>query len=170
VDIDRTVIDETKYYFADPRKVLDEFVSRNEVEKSISYKQIGGKYSEFIATLEINGLQGPFNATGKGKKKQLAERDACLEACYKLDKLEILESDSAGQSYQQRSKRLLELIGDDEDDNSYLDRTTSVKKAKTVEPVVETFESLSKKLQDKINEKIALEGALAEQGMWQSNQ
>ena len=85
-----------------------------------------GPRGEFTATLEITGLQGPLIATGKGKKKPAAEKDACLEACYKLDKLGILRL--AQGSLAERSKRLRkELLQDEEDGNNYLDRTADSK-------------------------------------------
>jgi hypothetical protein len=80
--------------------------------------------AEYLCSLEIVGLQGAFHAKGRGKKSSSAEKDACLEACYKLERLGILYSTDVGESYRQRNKRLVELVGDNEEDD-YLDLTAS---------------------------------------------
>jgi hypothetical protein len=150
--IDRKEIDTGASYFEDPKRALEKFVEENDCELSISCKQANGSSGEYNCSLEINGLQGPFSAKGSGKKANQAERDACVEACYKLEQLGILHMSNIGESYQQRRKRLLEFVGNDDDDD-FLDLTVAkaTKKARNDEQV-ETLETLHQKYVEKLKE------------------
>jgi hypothetical protein len=120
--IDRSLISPEQAYCSDPKKALALFVENNGAESSTSYpKEEGGMVT---ARIEITGLQGPLFATGMGRRKGQAEKDACLEACYKLDLLGILYEQRG--SATDRVKRLREEIEEDEQDN-YLDKTVERK-------------------------------------------
>lgn len=141
-DVERSTIPEDAYYREDPKKALAVFLDNNGVESTVTYSSKG---KESIATLVIVGLKGPLSATGRGKKKGAAEIDAALEACYKLEKLDILRLQ--GGSLAARTKRLRAEVEEEELDN-YLDRTN--KKVRAVESSVETFASLTKKREAKV--------------------
>ena len=94
----------------------------------IEIKEEGlGDTREFVAliNLPITTQCGQLSAFGHGTRKTFAEKDACLEACFKLDKLGILRSNSF-ESAKNRKKRLAEMYGEDEEDDFY-DRTLSCK-------------------------------------------
>lgn len=141
-------------YLQDPKRFLADFVSRNDAEVSIIYKETNKH--KITAMIEIYGLKAEFTCQGSGKTKQEAEISASLEACHQLNEMKILDQSNVGTSESQTRKRLLEIIGDDEDD--YLDKT---KKQKQLDSV-ETFDSLIKKSKEikqkltDLNEKIRL--------------
>ncbi|KAI8895207.1 hypothetical protein BC833DRAFT_602094 [Globomyces pollinis-pini] len=152
--IERSNINQSEYYFQDPKKALKIFLENNGAEMTVAYSQATGLDDDedvILAKLEIDGLQGPFMATGKGKKKAKAERDACLEACAKLDKLGILRgTKQTYESTKDREKRLNEIFGDDDEPDSYLDRTQK-DHSKQSESQIETLDSLIEKRNDILN-------------------
>lgn len=165
------MIPEDAFYLKDPKKSLTIFLDKNGADSQITYQEAN---KEFTATLEISGLEGPLSATGKGKKKGQAERDAYIEACFKLEKLGILNSQRG--STTERSKRLREEYLEEEQMNEYLDQTAKgilyycgfftcivAKKAKS-EGNVETFESLSLKKQEILDQLTVLNTKLEESG------
>ena len=120
--VDRTAISDQNLYFEDPKKALAFFIENNGAESQISYTHsVSNGPREYVAKLEITGLRGPLTAVGKGKKKGNAEKDACLEACYKLEKLGILYLNEGSQA--DRTKRLRDEYLKEERDN-YLDKTS----------------------------------------------
>lgn len=125
-DVDVSLIPTDAYYLDDPKKALNMFMDNNGAESQITYNQAASGVGprEFTAVLEITGLQGPLSATGKGKKKTHAERNACLQACYKLEKLGILRLQQG--SAADRTKRLREEYLEEEMDN-YLDNAAESK-------------------------------------------
>jgi pSer/pThr/pTyr-binding forkhead associated (FHA) protein len=133
--LDRKTLTKQEPYHQDPKHYISNFVSNNKVELVIEYT--GKNIIECL--LEINGLIGVFECKGKGKSKAIAEKDACMEACWKLSQMDILESTDQGMSDVQQRKRLLDKLGDD--DQGFFDRTE--KKLKV--DVVEDFDSLSLK-------------------------
>ncbi|KAJ3272545.1 Esa1p-associated factor [Terramyces sp. JEL0728] len=122
--IDRSLIDDNAYYYKDPKKALKVFLEDNDAEMEITcVEDDEDEPMKFIAKLEITGLQGPFEASGRGKKKGSAERDACLEACAKLDRMKILKVKSLVESASEKIKRLKQIYGDDEEDEGLYDKT-----------------------------------------------
>ncbi len=123
--IDRSLIKPSAFYYNDPKKALEQFVENNQVEYTISCTKQSTNITEFFCTLEIIGLRNPFVAHGSGKKKGIAENDAFLEACFKLEQIGILESTDAGYSYSHRRKRILEYMKDE--DENFVDLTLGFK-------------------------------------------
>lgn len=87
-DVDRSLIPTDASYVQDPKKVLLKFIESNGCDLQTSYQ---GEKKVVECHLSITGLDGPVLAKGSGKKKPAAEKDACLEMCFKLEKLGILE-------------------------------------------------------------------------------
>ncbi|KAJ3324311.1 Kanadaptin [Boothiomyces sp. JEL0866] len=143
--IDRSLIDDNAYYYKDPKKSLKVFLDNNDAEMEITYieDEEDDEPMKYIAKLEITGLQGPFEASGRGKKKGSAERDACLEACAKLDRMGILKEKAVVESAAEKIKRLKEVYGDDEEDEDLYDRTQDSKKGNKNQ--ILTAESLTEK-------------------------
>ncbi|KAJ3301121.1 Kanadaptin [Kappamyces sp. JEL0829] len=144
--VDRSLIPHDAPYVADPKKALSLFMENNGAESQISYTEVPnpGGPPQVTAKLEITGLQGPLAASGTGKRKGQAEKDACLEACYKLELLGILYDQRGSAS--DRLKRMRQDIEEDEEDN-YLDKTAAGKKSRLDEEprAVETHETLCRK-------------------------
>ncbi|KAJ3314592.1 Kanadaptin [Boothiomyces sp. JEL0838] len=145
--IDRSLIDDNAYYYKDPKKSLKVFLDNNDAEMEITFTEDDDDEEplKYIAKLEITGLQGPFEASGRGKKKVSAERDACLEACAKLDRMGILKVKAVHETAAEKIKRLNKVYGDDEEDEDLYDRTEDARKE--LKNQVLTFESLSEKKQ-----------------------
>jgi SMC interacting uncharacterized protein involved in chromosome segregation len=96
-------------------------------------------------------------AIGTGTSRKKAERDVCIEACVKLDKLDVLRGGAL--EHKQYKKRMRELYGQDEDEaDEFYDRTARgiillnlekrEKKLKPDENVVETLDSLTLKKEE----------------------
>jgi hypothetical protein len=117
VQIDRSTIDPNELYYEDPKSMLKLFLRNNEAEMKVSFTGSKGSISSQI---EVYGLKGPLFASGKGKTNALAEKDACLEACAKLDRLGILQNTTEAES--ESFRKMQELLKENEDDG-YLDRT-----------------------------------------------
>lgn len=147
--VDRSTIPSDAPYLSDPKQALTVWLRKENEKMNIKFSEDddGDKIS-YIARIElpIETGQGPLLAIGFGSKKGKAERDACLEACSKLDKLGVLSENQAEKQLIQ--KRLNEIKEEAELNDEYLDRT--VKKRKVLGDVksVETFDTLTSKKND----------------------
>ncbi|KAL2917345.1 hypothetical protein HK105_203009 [Polyrhizophydium stewartii] len=151
--IDIASIDPNAFYFADPRKALRVWFESRGDEMAFQYEEEGpGAMRTYTARIELpveTGM-GTLSATGRAGRKRDAERNACLEACAKLDKLGVLRG-SGAEAAERQKKRMRELYGEDDDDqDTFYDRTmTEGKKAKNKgsaqQDKVETFDSLTAK-------------------------
>jgi pSer/pThr/pTyr-binding forkhead associated (FHA) protein len=152
--VDRSTIDPNEYYLKDPKKALELWFSNRGEDLEIKVQEDDDKNSvSYISRIElpIETGSGQLVAIGTGTSKKKSERDACIEACAKLDKLEILRSsDSQRKKYQ---KRMRELYADDEVDDFY-DRTKQgylnflkleTKKVEITNNNIETYSSLNEK-------------------------
>jgi hypothetical protein len=90
-------------------------------------------------------------ATGTAAKKKDAEELACLDACIQLDSRGLM-TDNLASDAAKRRKRMKELMGDSDDEDSYYDRTLDKKLAakqeaamKAEPPKTENLESLTQK-------------------------
>ena len=154
--IDRKQIGHDHDYCQDPRRYLLAFCDKHDAILKFNTLAVNNK--EYKCELHIEGLKGPFASLGKGSSKVLAENDACLEACTKLDLMDILRDEHGNLSTYLREKLYQEQL-DLEDE--YYDRTkhTSTLKKLKIEQV-ETFESLNKKLEENEQEIQRLERLL----------
>lgn len=107
---------------------------------------------------------------GKGSRKKDAEREACLDACTKLDSRNLLTSTESILTEAEKRKRRNELFGDTEgDDDNFYDRTSNSSKKKGVatlagrkeKPVTETLSTLTQKRDTARKELDALKAAIS---------
>jgi pSer/pThr/pTyr-binding forkhead associated (FHA) protein len=146
--IDRSTIPNDAFYLKDPRSVLKSWLEGRGEELAIrtSHEDDDQVISKII--LPVTTIKGDLIAIGFGRNKKKAERDACLEACAKLDKLEILRG--SGPS---RKKTALEEFGDDTD--TFFDRTTQKSK-----PVLEKEPEKIENYDSLLDQKIELEDSI----------
>ena len=137
--LDRGEIGQDHDYCKDPKKYMLGFCENYKASLKLNTR----KEKDFKCELIVEGLKGPFQAQGTGITKILAEKDACLEACAKLDLMDILRDDEGN-----LNSTVRDLIAQDaeHEQDDYYDRTQANKKLKMEE--AETFESLAQKLQD----------------------
>ncbi|KAI8618388.1 hypothetical protein BC830DRAFT_1079246 [Chytriomyces sp. MP71] len=149
-DLEHVPVDEDAYYHRDPKKALKTFCEQRGVDPALRWDEEGhGPSKLFVATLTME-LDGGRTMQGEGRasRKKQAEKLAALDLCIKLDKRQLLRSGGAFQS-RAEMKRRTDKYGDNDDDDSFFDRTERPKKGKkeaTSAPVVETYESLTAKL------------------------
>ncbi|KAJ2394614.1 hypothetical protein GGI05_001959 [Coemansia sp. RSA 2603] len=151
-------------YYRDPVKYLKElFVEMDykykpeiqNIEDSESFSKMGRSRQVSVRiSLPYDDAEGnPLYGTARAPRRQDAERLACLDALEELDRRGFLNLDSS--RHESGSKRgEQDDINEDSDDSDYYDFTKPVK-AKHSSNRVETFESLTKKL-DTLEEEMAL--------------
>lgn len=128
--IDRSTIDPLSFYLKDPRKVLTDWMkARGEDLIFSTQEEDDSEETNYLSRIElpIETGSGQLIAIGSGTSKKKSERDACIEACAKLDKLEILRGD--GSNRKSNQKRIRELFGDINEDmeDDFYDRTKQSK-------------------------------------------
>eukprot|EP00842_Homolaphlyctis_polyrhiza_P000349 jgi/Hompol1/1314/HPOL_005555-RA len=153
--INRSEIDSEAYYNSDPRKALRVWFDARGIDMTFNTEQEGhGVTRGFVSRIDIpiETSMGALFGVGRGSRKRDAERDACLEACYKLDKCGLLRGSVAETSIRQKKRAKDIYGGDDMDDDSYYDRTEQMnrdeRKMHAQENKPETYESLSQKRAD----------------------
>ncbi|KAJ3052047.1 Kanadaptin [Rhizophlyctis rosea] len=152
---DGSAPDESAYYHSDPKKALRNWLEQRGAELVFHVEEEGhGRDKGFVAKVELPIEVGSGFLTGIGRatRKKVAENEAALDACIKLDKKHLLRS--AGSEVQSAVKtKIKKLFGEDEDDeDSFYDRTDrgSRSKAKTAptQTQAESFETLTKKREE----------------------
>lgn len=129
-------------YTSDPKTFLRKYLSLQDEELLYEVEEISQEYTVRVRV--------PYNSTfiigqGSGGQKRLAEREACLDACTKLDSLGAFkEAFGGGDSEHVRLKKLLKEMdggGDDEEDG-YFDRTEKKRKPDSKQDRPQTIGSL----------------------------
>ena len=155
-------------YIEDPKKCLKNWFDREgfDLEYKVEEKGFGQFYCRI--DLPVDGQPNFAEAEVKGKKKE-SQVQAALEACRVLDRLGLLK-----QSQQTRMERRVKKWEDDDfydsDEDEFLDRTGTIeqkrlkrmKLAGKTSDTIETYESLTKKLEDTDKEQADLEKKLDE--------
>ncbi|CAG8454171.1 10534_t:CDS:10 [Acaulospora colombiana] len=127
--------DENAYYYKDPKKALRNWLENRGYEMEFESEQEGPGHARTFTSRD-------------------ADRQAAIDACEKLDMLGILRASQ--DEALARKKRLKHLLGDDADDeenDSFYDRTGQadrVKSRKSLQATqkVETYESLIKQREE----------------------
>ncbi|CAG8636958.1 3653_t:CDS:10 [Acaulospora morrowiae] len=174
--------DENAYYYKDPKKALRNWFENRGYDMEFESEQEGpGHARTFTSRIQLPDVEdayGPVYGIGSGPKKRDADRQAAIDACEKLDMLGILRGghDEACMQCEfimyflirgapklnseftlvARKKRLKQLLGDDLDDNendSFYDRTGQADRANSRKSLkstskVETYESLTKQREE----------------------
>ncbi|CAG8741565.1 6408_t:CDS:10, partial [Funneliformis caledonium] len=149
--------DEDAYYYKNPRKALRNWLENRGYDLDFENEQEGPGHSRtFTARIRLPDVEdayGPVYGTGSGSKRKDAEKQASIDACEKLDMLGLLRASQDEASA--RKKRMRELIGDtdeDDDNDSYYDRTGQAERAKLRKiqqpQKVETYGSLTKQREE----------------------
>ncbi|KAI9013104.1 hypothetical protein BC832DRAFT_279591 [Gaertneriomyces semiglobifer] len=157
--------DKSAYYHANPRKALQTFLQTHSLSLDIHTDESGAGHARVYTStinLEVPTLGTTIVASGTASRKRESERDACLDACIKLDRRGVLRTDtSTRKDSEAERKRRRDLFGDaNETEDSFYDRTSRpAKKSKSgtssgVSAKAENFESLTKQhesLSDKLS-------------------
>lgn len=122
--VDRTSINSDAFYMKEPKKILTTWLESRGTELEIKLIiNDENDNSSFIAriSLPIETGSGQLVAMGHGETKKKAERDACIEACAKLDKLRVLRGSGSQDSKERKRIKKLHTELDGADD--FFDRT-----------------------------------------------
>ncbi|KAJ3414859.1 Hypoxia up-regulated protein 1 [Chytridiales sp. JEL 0842] len=161
-------LDPNAYYHKDPRKALSHWMNSRGVDLEFTFEEEGsGVNKVYIAkvTLDVDALD-PIVATGKGGRKKEAEREASLDACLKLDRRKLLRGSNA-EKVAADLKRKKALFGDDDENDSFYDRTDESERRKKRKAEMEarnkaeTYESLVAKLEAIRAEIVSVEESLS---------
>ncbi|CAI4222266.1 unnamed protein product [Auanema sp. JU1783] len=153
------------YYVNDPKRALSKFFDREGFEMKFEYSESGAGHTHkwtcsIELPIEIAGVDRACVAqiTTNTNKKDAAEQCA-LEACKILDKHGVLRGTNA--KARMKKKTLADNDYYDDDDDLYLDRTGQLEQQRekrkmwaerdagiAAPPKKDTFESLSKNLED----------------------
>ncbi|GES86813.1 kanadaptin [Rhizophagus clarus] len=149
-------LDENAYYYKDPKKALRNWLENRGYDMEFECEQEGPGHSRiFTARIRLPDVEdayGPVYGLGNGSKRKDAERQAAIDSCEKLDMLGLLRASQDEASA--RKKRMRELLGDDDNDDDYdsfYDRTGQAERAKLrkIQPQkVETYESLTRQREE----------------------
>ncbi|KAI9026893.1 hypothetical protein DFJ74DRAFT_704323 [Hyaloraphidium curvatum] len=159
-------IDEDAYYVRDPRKALRVWTEERGLQMEFEHEEDGKSHEKvYMARVRLPlGEHGSLVGVGTSSRKKDAEREACLDACAKLDRKGLLRSNEAGAGRKRKGAE----VDDDTDDNFY-DRSAPSKKklaqakaAKAGAAKVETFETLTAKKAELVAELALLDGHIAE--------
>jgi pSer/pThr/pTyr-binding forkhead associated (FHA) protein len=139
------------HFYNDPKNALKNWLQNHQYPSDFRFKYKHDYIDEdnqgMIVTLELT--DPPLMATGSAKGKRNAEKAACLNACEQLVHMGLLVSNRPKENESEKRIKRNEMFGDAEDGDDLLDRTTRpTKKMKKVE----TFESLSMRKQEILNE------------------
>ncbi|TPX56210.1 hypothetical protein PhCBS80983_g04684 [Powellomyces hirtus] len=155
-DNDMGVVDENAYYHADPRKALRTWLEARGMQMTFQVEEDGPGHDRIYTAkmdLPVETSYGTtMQAIGTGGRKRAAEVDAALDACIKLDKRGLLRSNRSEQAQKDRQRKK-EMFGEENDDeDSFYDRTSQSSKQKTKPAAkstkTETYDSLVKKRDD----------------------
>ena len=94
-DEDGSAPDESAYYHADPKKALRNWFEQRGAEMVFHVEEEGhGRTKGFVAKVELPIEVGCGSLTGIGRasRKKVAENEAALDACIKLDRKHLLRS------------------------------------------------------------------------------
>ncbi|PKY26559.1 hypothetical protein RhiirB3_513757 [Rhizophagus irregularis] len=148
--------DENAYYYKDPKKALRNWLENRGYDMEFEIEQEGPGHSRtFTARIRLPDVEdayGPVYGLGSGSKRKDAERQAAIDSCEKLDMLGLLRASHDEASA--RKKRMRELLGDDDNDDDYdsfYDRTGQAERAKLrkIQPQkIETYESLTRQREE----------------------
>ncbi|CAG8492183.1 2259_t:CDS:10 [Dentiscutata heterogama] len=144
--------DENAYYYKDPKKALRNWLENRGYDMEFESEQEGpGHARTFTSRIQLPDVEdayGPVYGIGTGSKKRDADRQAAIDACEKLDMLGLLR----GGQEEAGKKRLQHLLDvEDDDDDSFYDRTGQKDRLKSKKPQmqkVETYESLIKQREE----------------------
>lgn len=143
-------VDQNAYYVKDPRKALRVWLDARGLELEFEHDEEGkGHERVYVARIRAPLAEhGSLVASGSATRKKDAEREACLDACAKLDKRGLLRISHPSGSRKRRAGEDDDL--DDSTDDFYNRAASKPKKRSsqaTDKPVkVENLESLTLKL------------------------
>ena len=153
-------------YIDDPKKCLKNWFDREGYDLEYKVEEKGMAQFSCRIELPVDGQPNFAEAEVKGKKKE-AVVQAALEACRILDRLGLLK-----QSQQTRMERKVKKWEDDDfydsDEDEFLDRTGDIeqkrqkrmKMAGVTSDSVETYDTLTRKLEELEKEQREVEGRL----------
>ncbi|KAJ3300232.1 Kanadaptin [Borealophlyctis nickersoniae] len=147
-------LDDNAYYHADPKKALRVWLEQRGAELHFHVEEEGhGRNRGYVARVDLPieiGI-GTLSGIGRSTRKKVAENEAALDACLKLDRKGLLRT-SGSEVRKAEKERLRKLLGEDDDDgDSFYDRTdrnSRKPKKGAADQKPETYESLMRKKND----------------------
>ncbi|KAJ3005606.1 Kanadaptin [Thoreauomyces humboldtii] len=156
-------LDPDAYYHADPRKALRTWLEARGHHMTFDVKESGpGHARVYEATLDlpVDTAHGtPLQASGSGGRRRLAEIDAALDGCLKLDRRGVLRPKDRAEQVEIEKERKKKFADQDDDGDSFYDRTNAKPASATTRTATKahTFESLTMQREDVQRQMEALE-------------